>query len=203
MRDERMDADDPLRALADALDVEPSPGFGAQARQRIDADRGARRRTRRYAMAIIVPAAAIALVVVWAAHRPSDVQPRAVSSHAEVVPQSAPPHPVAPTTEDLAAERSATAVVARTRESRMRDEGRRGSPRAFRNESQAFAAVPVVVPRGQLEGVRQLASAAASGRVRIGPPLADWAAGVQPEATPLQAPDPLRVPALSVEPLAN
>jgi hypothetical protein len=72
-----------------------------------------------------------------------------------------------------------------------------------RNAWRAFAAAPVVVPRGQLEGVRQLASAAASGRVRIGPSLADWAAGVQPEAAALQAPDPIRVPALDVEPIVN
>lgn len=204
MRVGRMDADDPVQTLADALDLEPSSGFGARVRDGIEADRAARRRTWRYAMAVAVPAA-VALVVVWSAHRPIDEQPRAMSSRAGAVMPSE-TRVAATTTEDASAstERSGVAVAARAMgESPRRNEERHGKARVARNAWRAFAAAPVVVPRGQLEGVRQLASAAASGRVRIGPSLADWAAGVQPEAAALQAPDPIRVPALDVEPIVN
>ena len=84
MRVGRMYADDPVQTLADALDLEPSSGFGARVRDGIEADRAARRRTWRYAMAVAVPAA-VALVVVWSAHRPIDEQPRAMSSRAGAV----------------------------------------------------------------------------------------------------------------------
>jgi hypothetical protein len=88
--------------------------------------------------------------------------------------------------------------------------GERGTPSGgearggrARVEAGPLAVAPIIVPRGQLEGVRQLASAVASGRVRFGPSLASWTADVDPEVAPLPPPDPIRVAALHIEPIVN
>jgi hypothetical protein len=201
MKDERPDADDPLWALAQALDVDPSPGFAARVREGVDADRAARRRTWRYAMAAAVPL--LAALIVWVAQVPGDGQPAvsspgAAEAGASVAGGRMPGADVvgaAPPT--VASERPAAgATHAHGEEAQRR-------ARVERTRSQRFATAPVIVPPGQLEGVQRLARAAAAGRVRMGPQLAMWAANVDPEVAPLAAPDPLRVPPIEIDPLTE
>lgn len=198
MRDGRMDADDLLRAVAEALDVEPSPEFGEQVRQRAGADRAARRQMRRYAAAVAVSAAA-GLVVIFVTGRPADVPSPVPARRVETAAESATRG--GPATAIAAADLVGTASVPRRADAGRAPHDRRR--RAPPDPARPFPAAPIVVPRGQLEGVRQLASAVASGRVRIGPPLADWAADVQTDVAPLGVPDPIRVPAIDIDPIAN
>jgi hypothetical protein len=201
MSGDRMNGDDPLQALADMLDVEPSPGFAARVRQHIDADRGARRRMWRYAIAAAVPL--LAALIIWVANPPPQGRPPATSSRVAETRALTADGPM-PGTDAVSAARPTAASSGRaTGPMGARGERGRREARVARNRPRTFATAPVVVPPGQLEGVRQLARAAATGRVRMGPPLADWAANVDPEVAPLAAPDPLRVPLIDVEPLTN
>jgi hypothetical protein len=75
--------------------------------------------------------------------------------------------------------------------------GRRGPKPA------ALSTSAIVLPPGQLEGVRQLARAAASGQLRVAPSLVDWSPGGHLEVAVLTPPDLIHVPALEIEPLAN
>jgi hypothetical protein len=198
MTEPREDVVDSLQALTDALDVATSPDFEARVRERVDADRVARRRTWRYSVAVAVPAVAALLIIVFATRERTEESRPALSHRVEATSHAA---DGGASPEGVVVEAAATAG----REARHVTPSDARSVRAHvsRHALGRAAPAPVIVPPGQLEGVRRLASAAAAGRVRMGPSLVGWTVDAAPDIALLAAPDPLRVSPIDIEPIAN
>jgi hypothetical protein len=184
-----------LSALAAALDLEPSSGFEAAVRRRVEADAVARRSLRRRGL---LTAGALVVAVVaggFFTHQTGKGQP--LSAVAQTDASLSPELPA------VRSEPIAAGEVRPTDAHATRSITQVTLPRKPRHSRVVRPVPPIVLPPGQLEGVRQLASAAASGRLRAGPSLVDWSARVHAEVAPLAAPDVIDVPALEIEPLAN